>query len=70
MAKELTGEKVIFELEFYWRGKRRKPSVGMLFESDNYEGLPDKIADSEEYKTFNKSAKEFCRVLVEAGELD
>ena len=70
MAKTQTGKRVVFEVEFYWRGKRKKPSVGMTFASDNYEGLPEKILDSEERKAFNKAAREFCRVLVESGELD
>jgi hypothetical protein len=70
MAKTLTGKRVTFELEFYWRGKRRTPSVNMVFESDNYEGLPNKILDSPESDAFNKAAHELCRVLVEDGELD
>lgn len=70
MAKALTGKRVTFELEFYWRGKRRTPSVNMVFETKNYEGLPNKIMDSEVFKDFDKAARELCQVLVEAGELD
>lgn len=70
MAKTLTGKRVTFELEFYWRGKRRKPSVNMVFETDNYEGLPNEILDSPEFEVFDKAARDLCRVLVETGELD
>ena len=70
MAKTLTGKKVTFELEFYWRGKRRKPSVNMIFERDDYDGLPNKISDSEVFATFNKAAHALCKVMVDAGELD
>lgn len=70
MAKTLTGKQVAFEVEFYWRGKRRTPSVNMIFENRDYEGLPDKILDSPEFVAFNKAAHDLCRVMVEAGELD
>lgn len=70
MAKTITGKRVIFELEFYWRGKRKIPSVNMTFASDNYNGLPESITNSEEYKEFHKAANSFCKKLVEEKELD
>ena len=70
MAKIKTGKRVIFELEFYWRGKRRKPSMSFLYAGDNYEGLPDTIEASPEGRDFNKAAQRLCRVMVETGELD
>jgi len=70
MAKTQTGKRVVFEVEFYWHGKRRKPSVDMIFESDTYEGLPKTIEESPEFIAFDKASRELCRVLTEAGELD
>lgn len=66
MAKQLTGKRVKFEVELYWRGKTRIPSVNILYSGDNYEGLPPEISTSE----FQKGCNDLCKQLVEAGELD
>lgn len=70
MAKTITGKRVTWELEFYWRGKRRTPSVGFIFASDNYEGVSDAIAATPEFKAFHAASEALCKKLVEAGELD
>ena len=69
-SKTLKGKTVIFELHFYWRGKRRTPSVSKVFVGDNYEGLPSAIVESPEYEAFSKATDGLCKVLVKAGELD
>jgi hypothetical protein len=66
MSKTPTGKRITFEVEFYWRGKRKKPSVSYIYASDNYEGLPENIDDT----AFHKGAEDLCKQLVEAGELD
>ena len=78
MAKTLTGNRFTMELEFYWRGKRRIPSVNFIFErpdpsgdEEKYQdGLLNEVIDSEEFSTFSKSAHILCAKMIEAGELD
>ena len=69
MAKTLTGKRVVFSVELYWRGKRKKPSVGMWVGDDISAefGLPTEYP---EFDVFAAATQELCRVLVEAGELD
>jgi len=66
MSKTLTGKRITFEVEFCWRGKRRKPTVSYIYASDNYVGLPLGIDET----AFHKGAEDLCKQLVEAGELD
>ena len=70
MAKTKTGKRVVFNVELYWRGKRKTPSVGMWVgpdeTSDNF-GLPEEYP---EFVAFQKAARDLCRALVVAGELD
>lgn len=70
MAKTLTGKQVTFEVDLYWRGKRKTPSLGISVGRDEVSldfGLPEEYP---EFQAFEKAARELCRVLVEAGELD
>lgn len=70
MAKTLTGKRVTFEVELYWRGKRKKPSVNMCVGGDEVSmdfGLPEEYP---EFKAFQKATDDLCQALVEAGELD
>lgn len=69
MAKELTGNRVRFDLEFYWRGKKKTPSVNFVFENETSDGLDRDIEDSIEFEMFNKAAHDLCKLLVETGEL-
>jgi hypothetical protein len=66
MSKTVTGKRVTFKVELYWRGKRKTPSVGIQYEGKNYPGLPKNIKDTQ----FNKGAHQLCAQLVAAGELD
>lgn len=66
MSKTLTGKRVEFVVEFYWRGKHRKPSCNFIYASDNYDGIPPSI-DTEAWV---KASKDLCKQLVDAGELD
>ena len=70
MAKVQTGNRVQFTVELYWRGKRKTPSVGMWVgdnEFSSHFGLPEEYP---EFEAFQKAARELCRALVSAGELD
>lgn len=66
MPKAKTGKRIKFELEFYWRGKNKTPSVNITYAGDGYGGLPDHIND----KPFSAAAQALCKQLVDAGELD
>ena len=75
MAKTLTSKRIGIELEFYWRGKKKIPSVSFM-EVDG-EGIPFTshehvrgTPEGDAFAAFNKAAHEFCKALVEAGELD
>lgn len=71
MAKTVTGKRIKYTLEFYYRGaKRRIPSVNFLFENKTNDGIPMNILDSPEYEAFSKAAHGLCKKLVEAGELN
>ncbi len=70
MAKTITGKRVTFEVEFYWRGKRKSPSVSISYASDNYDGLPPEVGNSPECEAFYRAAEKLCKKMVEAGELD
>lgn len=71
MAKTITGKRVKFELEFYWRGKKRTPSVGFTYAGADYEGLPtDNPAITAAETEFHRAANDLCEQLVLAGELD
>lgn len=66
MTKPVTSRRLVFEVEMYWRGKRRVPSVNIAYGSDTYPGLPMCI----DATAFSDAAKELCTQLVAAGELD
>ena len=69
-AKTQTGKRVVFEVELYWRGKRKKPSVGMWVGNDEVSsnfGLPTEYS---EFEDFQKAARKLCEALVKKGELD
>ena len=75
MSKTLTGKRISIELEFYWRGKRKIPSVSFM-EVDG-KGIPftshahvKGTPEGEAFAAFNKAAHDFCKALVQAGELD
>lgn len=75
MAKTLTGKRIGIELEFYWRGKRKTPSVNYMEVDD--EGIPftshahvKGTPEGDAFAAFNKAAHDFCAALIEAGELD
>jgi hypothetical protein len=75
MAKTLTGKRIGIELEFYWRGKRKIPSVS--FTEVNGQGIPftahthvKGTPEGDAFVAFNKAAHDFCKALVNAGELD
>jgi len=76
MAKK--PEKKVFNIrfEFYARGKRRKPSVGASIDNgitdtedpDYYcQGL--RKEDDYAYSKLSDAAHEFCKYLIEVGEL-
>ena len=70
MAKTLTGKRVQFVVELYWRGKRKTPSLGVWIGDDEVSsdfGLPEEYP---EFEAFQKAARDLCRALVVAGELD
>lgn len=68
MAKTITGKRVKFGIEFYWRGKRKIPSVSLWDDNgENDFGLPEEFP---EFDAFYKAAEDLCKVLVESGELD
>jgi len=70
MAKIQTGKRVVFCVELYWRGKKKKPSVVVWVGDDevsNDFGLPEEYPEFEE---FEKASRNLCKALVEAGELD
>lgn len=66
MTKTITGKRVKFEVELYWRGKRKKPSCTIIYASNDYDGLPDHISAVE----FQTGAEILCKRLIDAGELD
>lgn len=75
MAKTLTGKRIGIELEFYWRGKRKIPSV--TFMEVDEQGIPftshahvKGTPEGDAFSAFNKAAHEFCKALIKAGELD
>lgn len=75
MSKTLTGKRIGIELEFYWRGKTKIPSVSFM-EVDG-EGIPftahthvKGTPEGDAFSAFNRAAHDFCKALVEAGELD
>jgi hypothetical protein len=59
-------KRIIFKVELYHRGKRKIPSVGVTYASRNYEGVPDSIDTT----SFHEAARDLCKQLVDAGELD
>lgn len=70
MAKTQTGKRIEFVVQMYWRGKRKTPSLGFWVGDDEVSrdfGLPE---DCPEWAVFEKAARDLCRTLVEAGELD
>ena len=75
MSKTPTGKRIGIELEFYWRGKRKTPSVSFM-EVDG-KGIPftshvhvKGTPEGDAFAAFNKASHDFCKALVEAGELD
>ena len=70
MAKTVTGKRLTLEVEFYWRGKRKTPSMVMSVGDDEFSlgyGIPE---DRPEFDAFYKAADNLCKALVESGELD
>ena len=75
MSKTLTGKRIGIELEFYWRGKRKIPSVNFM--EVNEQGIPftsdadvKGTSKGDAWYAFDKAAHDFCKALIEAGELD
>ena len=75
MAKTITGKRIGVELEFYWRGKKKIPSVSFM-EVDG-QGIPFTAhthvmgtPEGDAFNAFSKAAHEFCQKLIDAGELD
>lgn len=76
MAKILTSKKIKIDLDFYWRGKRKTPSV-CFSEGAEDQGLPftshahvKGTPEGDAWAAFAKAAHDFCKALIEAGELD
>jgi hypothetical protein len=70
MAKTITGKRVVFSVELYWRGKRKLPSIGMWVGDDEVSGDFGLPTEYPEFKDFEKAARNLCRALTDAGELD
>ena len=76
MSKTPTGKRIAINLEFYWRGKAKSPSVSFT-EGKRDQGIPftasthvKNTPEGDAFNAFNKAAHDFCKQLVEAGELD
>jgi hypothetical protein len=76
MRKTITGKRIALKLEFYWRGKRKNPSVSFI-EGVEGEGIPftahtdiKGTPEGDAFDAFYKAAHAFCKQLVDAGELD
>jgi len=70
MAKTLTGKRLTLEVKFYWRGKRKTPSMVLSVGDDEFSleyGLPE---DRPEFDAFYKAADALCKSLVKSGDLD
>jgi hypothetical protein len=75
MSKTITGKRIKIELEFYWRGKRKIPSVNFT-EGKRDQGIPftghtdiKGTPKGDAFGAFNKAAHDFCKQLVDSGEL-
>lgn len=68
MAKTPESNRAVISLDLYWRGKRRKPSVSLWFSGDDEKDVNPLEADG--FDEFHKAAYEFCKRLIDAGELD
>lgn len=74
-TKTLTGRRIGIKLEFYRRGKRKIPSVSFM--EVGRQGIPftarthvKGTPEGDAFAAFNKAAHDFCKALVNAGELD
>ena len=71
----MAGKRIGIELEFYHRGKKKIPSVSFMEVDD--QGIPftahthvTGTPEGDAFNAFNKAAHDFCKALVEEGELD
>lgn len=66
MAKKVEGKRIKIEVEMYWRGKKKTPSVSITYAGPNFSGLAPWIND----RKFSDGCDDLCKQLVEHGELD
>jgi hypothetical protein len=76
MGKVTTGKRIAINLEFYSRGKTKIPSVTFM-EGKEDQGIPftshthvKGTQEGDAFSAFSKAAHEFCKQLIEGGELD
>jgi hypothetical protein len=63
-------KRIALKLEFYLRGKHKKPAVSFLGVGNYGVPLTGHSEDTPAFDEFSRAAHKFCKQIAEAGELD